>query len=123
MECATAIHFMRNMAREKVMDACLHPSVRQHQVVGKSWQSFCKTLLENFASMCVFAWRSAWFSGANLGRLPRHSVAMGAAHNELRYGKFLRKHLSIDHRFFFFAKKWRISSKFSRFAMGGVTGG
>ena len=39
---------------------------------------------EYFASMCVFAWRSAWFSGADLGRLRRHSIAMGAAHNELK---------------------------------------
>ena len=60
MECVAAIHFMRNKGWEKVMDACLqHPSVRQHQVRGKSWKSVCKTWWENFASMCVFAWRSA----------------------------------------------------------------
>ena len=36
MECAAAIHFMRNKGWEKVMDACLqHPSVRQHQIGGK----------------------------------------------------------------------------------------
>ena len=33
MECAAAIHFMRNRGWEKIIDACLqHPSVRQHQV-------------------------------------------------------------------------------------------
>ena len=44
MECAAAIHFMRNRGWEKVIDACLqHPSVRQHQVGGKSCESVCKT--------------------------------------------------------------------------------
>ena len=33
--------------------------------------------------VCAFAWRSAWFSGADLGRLQSHSIAMRAAHNEL----------------------------------------
>ena len=84
MECAAAIHFMRNRGWERVIDTCLqHPSVRPHQVAGKSWDSVCKTWWENFGSMCVFAWRSAWFSGTDLGWLRRHSIAMGAAHNEL----------------------------------------
>ena len=104
MECAAPIHFMRNTGWVKVMDACLqHPRVRQHQVGGKSWESVCKTWWESFASMCVFAWRSAWFSEADLGRLRRHSIAMGAAHNELQcqWGKLLWTHLSINHMFFF----------------------
>ena len=54
--------------------------------------------------MCVFAWRLAWFSGADLGRLRRHSIAMGAAHNELQWGNFLWTHLWIDHMYFFFCK-------------------
>ena len=50
------IHFMRNKAGEKVIDACLqHPSVGHHQVAGKSWDSVCNTWWENFASMSVFA--------------------------------------------------------------------
>ena len=119
MECAAAIHFMGNKGWEKVMDACLqHPSVRQHQVGGKRWESVCKTWWENLASMCVFAWRSAWFSGADLGRLRNHSIPMGAAHNELQWGKLLWTHLWIDHMYFF-AKKWRILSKFSCFTMEG----
>ena len=70
MECVVAIHFMRSRGWEKVIDACLqHPSVREQQVEGKSWESVCKTWWENFASMCVYAWRSAWFFGADLGRL------------------------------------------------------
>ena len=105
MECAAAIHFMRNRCREKIMDACLQqPSVRQHQVGGKSWESVCKTWWENFASMCVYAWRSAWFSGADLGQLRNNSIAMGVAHNELQWGKLLWTHLWID-RMYYFAKK------------------
>ena len=68
--------------------------------------------------MCVYAWRSAWFSGADLGRLRNHSIAMGAAHNEIQWGKFLWTHLWIDHMYYF-ANKWRILSKFSCFAMEG----
>ena len=85
MECAAAIHFMQNRGWEKVIDACLqHPSVGRHQVGGKSWESVCKTWWEKFGSMCVYAWRYAWFSGADLGRLRNHSIAMGTAHNELQ---------------------------------------
>ena len=51
--------------------------------------------------MCVFAGRSAWFSGADLGRLRRHSVAMGTAHDVLYWGKILWAHLWIDHMYFF----------------------
>ena len=84
MECAAALHVMRNRGWEKIIDACpQQPSVRQHQVGGKSRASVCKTRWENFASMCVYAWRSAWFSGGDLGLLQNHSIAMGAAHNEL----------------------------------------
>ena len=48
-ECAATVHFMRNKGWEKVIDACLqHPSVRQHQVPGKSWESLCKPWWESF---------------------------------------------------------------------------
>ena len=119
MECAAAMHFMRKRVREKVIDACLqHASVRQHQLGGKSWESVCKSWWENVASMCVFAWRRALFSGADVGRLRSHSIGMGTAHNQLQWGKFLWTHLWIDHMYCF-ANKWRILSKFSRFAMEG----
>ena len=119
MECAAAVCFMQNKGRTKVIDACLwHPIVRQHQVGGKSWESVCKTWWESFASMCVFAWRSARFTGANLGRLWGHSLAMGTAHNELQWGKRVWTHLRINHMYFF-SKKWRILSNFSCFAMDG----
>ena len=102
MECAAAVHFMRNKGWEKVIEACLqHPIVRQHQVGGKSWESVCKTWWESFASMSVFAWRSAWFTRADFGRLRGHSLAMGIPHNELQWGKLLWTHLWIDHMYFF----------------------
>ena len=83
-DSAAAIHFMRNKGREKVIDACLqHPSVREHLAAGKRWESPCKTWWESFAHMCVFAWRSTTFTGADLGRLRGDSVAMGTARNEL----------------------------------------
>ena len=56
--------------------------------------------------------------GADLGRLRRHSIAIGAAYNELQGGKFLWAHLWINHMYFL-AKKWRILSKFSCSAMEG----
>ena len=52
------------------------------------------------------------------GRLRNHSITMGTAHNELQWGKLLWTHLWIDHMYYF-AKKWRILSKFSCFAMEG----
>ena len=64
------------------------------------------------------AWRSACFSGADLGRLRNHSIAMGTAHNELQWGKLLWTHLWIDHMYYF-AKRWRFLSKICYFAMEG----
>ena len=61
------MHFMGNKGWGKVIDGCLQPpSVRQHAI---SWELVCKTWSKTFASMCVFAWRSAWFSGPVRGRL------------------------------------------------------
>ena len=68
--------------------------------------------------MCVYAWHSAWFSGADLGQLRNHGIATGTAHNELQWGKLLWTHLWIDHMYYF-AKKWGILSKFSYFATEG----
>ena len=55
--------------------------------------------------MCVFSWLTAWFGGANLGRLRGHSLVMGTAHNELWWCKPLWTHLWIDHMFFFLCKE------------------
>ena len=78
----------------------------------------CKTWWQNFAIMCIYAWRSRWLSGADLGRLRNHGIAMGTAHNELQSGKLLWTHLWIYHMYYL-AKKWRILSKFSCFAVEG----
>ena len=71
---------------------------------------FCKHVCVRLAFRMV--------SGADLGRLRRHSIAMGAAHYELQWGKLLWTHLWINHMYFF-AKKWRTLSKFSCFALEG----
>ena len=114
MECAAAFHFMQNCGSEKIINAYLqHPSLRQHQVEGKSWESVCKTWWPNSTSMYVYAWRSQWFSRANLGRHRNHCIAMGTSHKELQWNKLLWTHPSIDHMYYF-AKKWRILSKFIR---------
>ena len=118
MECAAAIQFMRNTGRDKIIDACLQPQCGAASSRGKRWESVCKRWWENTASMCVYAWRSTWLSGADLGRLRNHSIAMGAAHTGLQWGKPLCTHLWIDHMYFF-AKSWRILSKFTCFAMEG----
>ena len=44
---------------------------------------------------------------------------MGKAHLVLQWPKLLWSHLWIDHMYFF-ARKWRILSKFSCFAMEGI---
>ena len=76
-----------------------------------------QNMVGEFGSLCVFAWRSAvlW---SRLGAALSHSIAMGATHNELQWGKLLWTHLWIDHMYFF-AKKWIILSNFSCFAMEG----
>ena len=73
---------------------------------------------ENFASTCVFAWRWAWFSGADSGRLRRDSMAMGTAHKWGKWGKLSWTHLWINHMHFF-AKTRRVLAKFCSLAMEG----
>ena len=46
---------------------------------------------------CVYSLGVPEFSGADLGHLRNHSIAMGATHNELQWGKLLWTHLWIDH--------------------------
>ena len=54
MECAAPIHFMRNRGWEKIIDACLaQPSVRQHQVGGKSWVR-CAKRAGRILQACVY---------------------------------------------------------------------
>ena len=123
MECAAAIHFMWNRGWEKVMDACpQHPSVRQHKIGGKGWELLCKRWWEDLASMCVFAWRFAWCSAADLGRLRRHNRAMRAAHDDLQWGKLLWTHLWTDH-IFYFQRSGESCQSSPALPWSGVTGG
>ena len=117
MVFVAAIHFMRNRGWEKVIDACL-----QHLGVGNiKWE---KTIVSWYVvgecckHVCAFTWRLAWFSGADVGRLRRHSIAMGTAHNEPQRGKLPWTYLWIDHTYSC-AMKWRILSSFPCFAMEG----
>ena len=68
--------------------------------------------------MCMYAWRTSWLSGADLGRLHECSIVMGKAHLLLEWPKLLWSHFRIDHMYFF-ARQWRTLSKFSCFAMEG----
>ena len=68
--------------------------------------------------MCIYAWRTSWLSGADLGRLRECSIAVGKAHLLLEWPKLLLSHLLIDHMYFF-ARQWRTLSKFSFFAIEG----
>ena len=56
--------------------------------------------------------------GGGVGRLRERSTRMGKAHLVLQWPKLLWSYLWIDHMYFF-ARKWRILSRFSSFAMEG----
>ena len=54
MECAAAIHFMRNRGWDKIIDACLQqPSLRQHQV-GEKFGSRCAKCGGRILQACVY---------------------------------------------------------------------
>ena len=88
------------------------------RVGGKPWGGVCRQWWDNFAKMCMYAWRTSWLSGADLGRLRDRSIAMGKAHLFLEWPKLLWSHLWIDHMYFF-ASQWRNLSQFSCFTMEG----
>ena len=115
MECVATIHFLRNTGWEKVIDACLqHTSVEQHLVVGKSWESVCKTRWGNLQA-CV-----CWpYVG------PGSLEVTSGGFEEIKEPWALPTMSSSGANFcgcifastFFFAKKWRKTSEFSCFAM------
>ena len=72
---------------------------------------------ENLASMSVFAWRSAWFSGANLGQLRRHT------HNEVHWGNIQLTLLWINHMYFFLQRSEQPCQTLPALPWMGVTGG
>ena len=68
--------------------------------------------------MCVYARQTGWLTGEDVGRVHHCSIRMGEAHLVFVWPKLLWSHLWINHKFFF-ARKWRILSRFSCFAMDG----
>ena len=88
------------------------------QVGGRLWGAVCRELGDKFAQMGLYAWQTDSLSGGNVGRLHECSIRMGRAHLVLQRPKLLWSHLWIDH-LYFFARKWRILTKFACFAMEG----
>ena len=68
--------------------------------------------------MCEDAWQTDWLFGGEIGRLLECSKKMGKAHLVLQWLKEVWSHLRINHMYFF-ARKWRLLSKFSCCAMEG----
>ena len=66
--------------------------------------------------MCVYAWQTHWLSGGKVGRPHECCISMGKAHLVLQWPKLLWSQLLIDH-LYFFARKWRVLSHVSCFAM------
>ena len=116
---AAYLQFMRSRRREALIDVCLEEGgMNNKRVGGRPWGDICRQWWDNFAKMCVYAWRTSWLSGADLGRLRECSIAMGKAHLLLEWPKLLWLHFWIDHMYFF-ARQWRSRYKFSCFAMEG----
>ena len=88
------------------------------RVGDRLWGDVCTEWWDNFAKMCVYAWQTGWLSGGDVGRLRECSIRMGKAHLPLQWPKLLWSYLWSDHMYFF-ARKWRILSKYSCFAMEG----
>ena len=119
LECAAAMQFMLTRRWEALIAVCLEDGVMNNKRVrGRPWGDVCRQWRDNFAKMCIYAWRTSWLSGIDLGRLRECTIAMGKAHLLLEWPKLLWSHLWIDHMYFF-AHQWRTLSKFSCFAMGG----
>ena len=87
-------------------------------VVGQLLVGVCRKSWTNFSAMCVFAWHTRWFPRVDLKRSREYNIAMGEAHLQLQWGKLLWSHLWIDHMYFF-ARQWRILSKFACFTTEG----
>ena len=113
LECAAAVQFMRTWRWEALITMCLQEGgMNNKRVGGRLWDDVCREWWDNFAQMCVCAWQTDWLSGGEVGRLRECSIRMGKAHLVLQWPKLLWSHLWIDHMYFF-ARKWRILSKFS----------
>ena len=119
LECAAAVQFMRTRRWETLITICLEEGGTNNERVGsRLWGDVCREWWDNFAQVCVYAWQTDWLSGGKVGRLRECRIRMGEAHLVLQWPELLLPHLWIDHMYLF-ARKWRILSKFSCFAMEG----
>ena len=88
LECAAAVQFMRTRRWETLIAVCLEEGgMNNKRVGGRPWGDVCRQWWDNFAKMCIYAWRTSWLSGADLGRLRECSIAMGKAHLLLEWPK------------------------------------
>ena len=88
LECAAAVQFMRSRRWEALIDVCLEEGgMNNKRMGGRPWGDVCRQWWDNFAKMCIYAWRTSWLSGADLGRLRECSIAMGKAHLLLEWPK------------------------------------
>ena len=118
-ECAAALQLMPTRRSEALIAVCLEEGgMNNKRVGGKPWGDVCRQWGDNFAKMCIYAWRTSWLSGADLRRLANCGIAMGKAHFHLEWPKLLWSHLWIDHMYFF-ASQWRNVSQFLCFTMEG----
>ena len=112
---------MRNKGWETLVHEWLHKGgMEGGRFAGQIWEDVCHKWWTSFGAMCMclFAWQTRWFAGGDLKRLREYSIAMDEAHLQLHWGKLLWSHLWIDH-IYFFARQWRILSKFACVAMEG----
>ena len=101
------MQFMRTRRWEALIGVCLEEGgMNNKRVGGTPWGDVCRQWWDNFAKICIHAWRISLLSGADLGRLPECSIPMGKAHVLLELPKLLWSHLWIDHMYFF-ARQWR----------------
>ena len=90
IECAAAVHLMRTRRCEALIYVCLEEGGMNNRRLGrKQWVDVCRQWSDNFAKMCIYAWRTSWLSGADLRRLHDCSIAMGKAHLLLERLKLL----------------------------------
>ena len=111
LQSAAAVQFMRTRRWEALIAVCLEErGMNNKQVGGRPWGDVCRLWWDNFAKMCIYAWRTCWLSGADLGMLRECSIAIGKAHLLLLWPKLLWSHLWIHHMYFF-ACQWGILSQ------------
>ena len=81
LECAAAVHLMRNKGWETLIDECVHKGgMEGGRVARQLWVDVCRKWWTNFSAMCVFAWQTRWFTGGDLKWFREYSIAMGEAH-------------------------------------------